>query len=62
MPNRFDIFMSRLETRDAREAAASHPVGHQHGARRDKADAKPVRPGQALAQKKGAEDRHQHDA
>ena len=44
MPNRFDIFITRLETKHAREGAPSHPIGDQHGARRDKADAKPIRP------------------
>lgn len=62
MPNRFDIFITRLETKSAREGVPSHPIGDQHRARRDKADAKPVRAGQALAEKDRAKHRHKHDA
>ncbi len=62
MANRFDICITRLETRAAREALPSHPIGDQNRARRDKDDAKPVRGGEALAQKRGAKDSHKHHA
>ncbi len=62
MPNRFDIFITRLETKHAREGAPSHPIGDQHGARHDKADAKPLRSGEAISEKDRAKRRHKHDA
>jgi hypothetical protein len=67
MPNRFDIFITRLETKSARDDAPSHPIGDQpigdqHRARRDKGDAKPVRSGEAVAEKDRAKHRHKHDA
>ena len=37
MPNRFDIFITRLETKSARESAPPHPMNDQHSVRRDKA-------------------------
>ncbi|MGX5800950.1 hypothetical protein ACWGS9_06850 [Bradyrhizobium sp. Arg314] len=40
MPNRFDIFISRLESKTAREGIPPHPIATQQGARRDKADQK----------------------
>ena len=62
MPSQFDIFMTRIETQSARESAASNPISHQNGARRNKADAKPVRAGQPLAEKDSAKHRNEHDA
>lgn len=62
MPNRFDIFITRLETRNSREGVPLAPIGDQHRPRRDKADAKPVRSGEALAEKDRAKHRHKHDA
>lgn len=62
MPNRFDIFITRLETKSAREGVPPHPIGDQHRARRDKADAKPVRAGESHAEKDRAKHRHKHDA
>ena len=62
MPNRFDIFISRLETKTAREGAPLPPIGDQHRPRRDKDSAKPVRSGEALAEKDRAKHRHKHDA
>ncbi|MBA1142904.1 hypothetical protein H0241_22025 [Mesorhizobium sp. CCANP35] len=62
MPNRFDIFITRLETKSAREGAPPHPMNDQHSVRRDKADAKPVHAGQPLAEKDRAKHRHKHDA
>jgi hypothetical protein len=62
MPNRFDIFMTRLESKSAREGAPLHPIGDQNRARRDDADAKPVRSGQALSEKNRAKHRNKHDA
>jgi len=62
MPNRFDIFITRLETKSARESAQSDPEGEQYRARRDKGDAKPVRSEQAVAEKDRAKHRHKHDA
>jgi hypothetical protein len=62
MPNRFDIFITRLETKHAREGAPSHPIGDEHSARHDKADAKPSRSGEAISEKDRAKHRHKHDA
>jgi hypothetical protein len=62
MPNRFDIFITRLETKSAHNGAQSHPTGDQHHARRDKGDAKPAQSGEALAEKDHAKRRHKHDA
>jgi hypothetical protein len=62
MPNRFDIFITRLETKSARDSVPLSPIGDQHGARRDKADAKPARPGEAHAEKDRGKRRFKHDA
>lgn len=62
MPNRFDIFISRLETKNTREGAPPHPIAAQQGARRDKVDAKPVRHEEAHAGKNRGKHRHKHDA
>ena len=61
MPNRFDIFITRLETKSAREGVP-HPMNDQHSVRRDKADAKPVQNGDAHADKDRGERRFKHDA
>lgn len=62
MPSRFDIFISRLESKTAREGIPPHPIAAQSGARRDKADAKPVRNGEAHAEKNRGKQRQKHDA
>jgi hypothetical protein len=62
MPNRFDIFITRLETKNARNGASLPPTGDQHRARRDKDDAKPARSGEAHGEKDRAKHRHKHDA
>ncbi|AZO10475.1 MULTISPECIES: hypothetical protein [unclassified Mesorhizobium] len=62
MPNRFDIFISRLESKTAREGIPPHPIAAQHGARRGKADQKPVRNGEAHADKTRGKHRQKHDA
>jgi hypothetical protein len=62
MPNRFDIFITRLETKSARDGVPLPPIGDQHRARRDKGDAKPVRSGESPAEKDRAKHRHKHDA
>ena len=62
MPNRFDIFISRLETKSAREGIPPHPIAVEHSARRDKADLKPVRHGEAHGEKNRGKHRHKHDA
>ncbi|CAN7740991.1 hypothetical protein [Mesorhizobium caraganae] len=62
MPNRFDIFITRLETKSAREGVPPHPMNDQHSVRRDKADAKPARPGDAHADKDRGKRRFKHDA
>lgn len=62
MPNRFDIFITRLETKNARNGVPLSQVGDQHRARRDKDDAKPVRSGESHAEKDRAKHRHKHDA
>ncbi|RUU02314.1 hypothetical protein EOD23_20040 [Mesorhizobium sp. USDA-HM6] len=61
MPNRFDIFISRLESKTAREGIPPHPIAEQHDARRDKADQKQVRNGEAHAEKHRGK-RQKHDA
>ena len=62
MPNRFDIFISRLETKTAREGIPPHPIAVQNGARRDKADQKQVRHGDAHGEKTRGKHRQKHDA
>ena len=62
MPNRFDIFISRLESKTAREGTPPHPIATQHGARRDKVDAKPVRSGGTHGEKNRGKHRQKHDA
>ncbi|ESY64226.1 hypothetical protein X743_31510 [Mesorhizobium sp. LNHC252B00] len=62
MPNRFDIFITRLETKNARNDVPLHPIGDQHRGRRDKGDAKPVRPGESPAEKGRGKQPHKHDA
>ncbi|MER8825379.1 hypothetical protein NKH73_02360 [Mesorhizobium sp. M0938] len=61
MPNRFDIFITRLETKSSRNGAPSHPLSDQNRARRDKGDAKPARSGEADAEKDHVKRRHKHD-
>ncbi|TPI13715.1 hypothetical protein FJW06_13405 [Mesorhizobium sp. B4-1-3] len=61
MPNRFDIFISRLEAKNAREGIPPHPIAVQQGARRDKADGKPART-EAHGEKSRAKHRQKHDA
>ncbi|MDX8479228.1 hypothetical protein RFN28_12175 [Mesorhizobium sp. VK24D] len=62
MPNRFDIFISRLESKTAREGIPAHPINDQHGTRRDKADVKPVRNGEPHGEKTRGKQRQKHDA
>ncbi|CDX13791.1 conserved hypothetical protein [Mesorhizobium sp. ORS 3324] len=62
MPNRFDIFISRLESKTAREGIPPHPIAAQPGVRRDKADEKPARSGEAQAEKTRGKHRQKHDA
>lgn len=62
MPNRFDIFITRLETKSARDGVPPHPMNDQHSVRRDKADAKPARTGQTHAEKGRAKRQFKHDA
>jgi len=62
MPNRFDIFISRLETKNARDGVPPHPMNDQNSVRRDKADAKPAPNGQAHAEKGRAKRHFKHDA
>ena len=62
MPNRFDIFISRLETKTAREGIPPHPIAAQNGVRRDKAEAKPSRSGEAHGEKNRGKHRQKHDA
>ena len=62
MPNRFDIFISRLESKTAREGMPPHPITEQHGARRDKADQKQARHGEAHGEKTRGKHRQKHDA
>ncbi|MBZ9675199.1 hypothetical protein [Mesorhizobium sp. ES1-1] len=62
MPNRFDIFITRLETKTARNGVPLPPMGGQHRARRDKIGAKPGRSGESLAEKSRSKHRQKHDA
>ena len=62
MPNRFDIFISRLESKTAREGVPPHPIAAPPGVRRDKADQKPVRDGEAHGEKHRGKHRQKHDA
>ncbi|MDX8501261.1 hypothetical protein RFM99_22970 [Mesorhizobium sp. VK4C] len=62
MPNRFDIFISRLESKTAREGIPPHPIAEQQGARRDKADQKQLRNGETQAEKNRGKHRQKHDA
>ncbi|AGB43247.1 hypothetical protein LB516_27230 [Mesorhizobium sp. CO1-1-7] len=62
MPNRFDIFITRLETKTARHGVPLSPIGDQHRGRRDKDNAKPVRSGESHAEKDRGKHRHKHDA
>ncbi|MBZ9738042.1 MULTISPECIES: hypothetical protein [unclassified Mesorhizobium] len=62
MPNRFDIFITRLETKNARNGVPLPSLGDQHRGRRDKDNAKPVRNGEAHAEKERGKHRHKHDA
>ncbi|OBQ94529.1 hypothetical protein CK222_04305 [Mesorhizobium sp. WSM3866] len=62
MPNRFDIFITRLESKTAREGIPSHPIAAQHGNRRDKTDLKQGRSGEAHAEKDRGKQRQKHDA
>ncbi|PAQ05562.1 hypothetical protein [Mesorhizobium temperatum] len=62
MPNRFDIFITRLETKSSRNGAPPNPISDQHRARRDKGDAKPARDGEADAEEDHAKRHHKHDA
>jgi hypothetical protein len=62
MPNRFDIFITRLETKNARDGTSSNPIGDPPSARHDKADTKPSRSGEAISEKDRAKRRHKHDA
>ncbi|WP_296743003.1 hypothetical protein [Mesorhizobium sp.] len=62
MPNRFDIFISRLETKTAREGIPPHAIAMQQGARRDKVDVKPARTGEAHGEKNRGKHRQKHDA
>ena len=62
MPNRFDIFISRLESKTAREGIPQHPIADQNGNRRDKADQKPARNGEAHGEKNRGKQRQKHDA
>lgn len=62
MPSRFDIFISRLESKTAREGMSPHPIAAQPGIRRDKADQKQVRDGEAHGEKHLGKHRQKHDA
>ncbi|SFP15323.1 hypothetical protein SAMN03159463_03701 [Mesorhizobium sp. NFR06] len=62
MPNRFDIFISRLEGKTAREGIHPNPITAQQGGRGDKAEAKPVRAGEAQGEKHRGKHRQKHDA
>ncbi|WP_137930219.1 hypothetical protein [Mesorhizobium comanense] len=62
MPNRFDIFITRLETKNARDGVPPHPLTAPPSARREKADAKPARTGEAHAEKDRGKRRFKHDA
>jgi hypothetical protein len=62
MPNRFDIFMTRLETKNAHESAALSAMANRPRAGRDERNAKPARSAQALAEKEYPKTRNQRDA
>ena len=62
MPNRFDIFISRLESKTAREGTHPHPIAAQPGVRRDQADQKRVRHGEEHGEKARGKHRQKHDA
>jgi hypothetical protein len=62
MPNRFDIFISRLESKSAREGAHPHPITAQSGVRLDKGDQKQVRDGAVHGEKHRIKHRQKHDA
>ncbi|WP_027169615.1 hypothetical protein [Mesorhizobium sp. WSM3224] len=62
MPNRFDVFIGRLESKTAREGTPSHPIAAQNGTRRDKADQKPARDGETHGEKPRGKHRQKHDA
>ena len=62
MPNRFDIFITRLETKTTREGVPPHPMNDQHSVRREKTDAKPARSGETHAEKDRGKRRFKHDA
>lgn len=62
MPNRFDIFISRLESKSAREGIPPHPIAAQNGNRRDKAEQKQARSDEAHAEKTRGKHRQKHDA
>ncbi|KQZ32212.1 hypothetical protein ASD50_14110 [Mesorhizobium sp. Root552] len=63
MPNRFDVFMSRIETKSARsDAPPPHPAGNKYGANSNKADAKPVRAAEAFSDKNNVKHRNKHNA
>ncbi|MBZ9821025.1 hypothetical protein [Mesorhizobium sp. CA4] len=62
MPNRFDIFIGRLESKTAREGIPPHPIAAESGARRNKADQKPIRHGEAHGEKHRGKHRQKHDA
>jgi hypothetical protein len=62
MPSRFDIFISRLESKTAREGTPPHPIAAQSDARRNKTDQKQVRDGEAHGEKHRGKHRQKHDA
>ena len=62
MPSRFDIFISRLESKTVREGVPPHPIAAPPGVRRDKADQKQVRDGEAHGEKHRGKHRQKHDA
>jgi hypothetical protein len=51
MPNRFEVFISRIETTSAGGRAGSNSPSLQNGVRGNKTNAKPTRAGQALTDK-----------
>ncbi|RUX24094.1 hypothetical protein EOA23_22735 [Mesorhizobium sp. M2A.F.Ca.ET.042.01.1.1] len=61
MPNRFDIFISRLESKTAREGIPPHPIAAQSGVRRDKSEQKQARD-EAHGEKQRSKHRQKHDA
>ncbi len=62
MPNRFDIFITRLETKSGRNGVPPHPMNDQNSVRREKTDAKPDRGSETHAEKDRAKRRFKHDA